>query len=96
MRCGDLAHAVPDNRIRLKTRKGDAIHQKSDTFKQVMWYSYFDDAAKMMAISVEKVKEIIDLNKKGKFPKELEAYAIVEEQKGHVESDGVDDFAAFI
>lgn len=92
----DALQHFPDNRIRLKTRKGDAIHQKSDTFKQVMWYSYFDDAAKMMAISVEKVKEIIDLNKKGKFPKELEAYAIVEEQKGHVESDGVDDFAAFI
>jgi hypothetical protein len=49
-----------------------------------------------MAISIEKVKEIMRLNKNGKFPEDLEAYAIVQDQKSHVELNGGDDFAAFI
>jgi len=92
----DALEHFPDSRIRLKTRKGDAFHQKSDTFQQVMWYSYADDSSKMMAIKVENVKEIIDLNKKGKFPKELEIYAIVQDQKSNVETDAENDYSAFI
>lgn len=92
----DALKQFPDSRIRLKTRKGDAVHQKSDTFKRVMWYSYTDNSNNMMAISVEKVKEIIKLNKSGNYPKELEAFAIQHDQKSHVETNGGDDFAAFI
>ena len=92
----DALTDFPDNKLRLKTKKGDAFHLKSDIFKKVMWYAYSDDSNNMMAISVEKVKEIINLNKKGNLPKELEAFAIQQDQKSNVEINGGDDFASFI
>ena len=92
----DALTDFPDNKLRLKTKKGDAFHLKSDIFKKVMWYAYSDDSNNMMAISVEKVKEIINLNRKGNLPKELEAFAIQQDQKSNVEINGGDDFASFI
>ena len=92
----DTLKHFPDSRTRLKTRKGDAIHQKSDVFKKVMWYSYINDSNNMMAISIDEVKKIISLNRKGKFPKELEEFAMQKESKSNIETGGGDDFASFI
>ncbi|MBU2649819.1 MAG: hypothetical protein KKA81_02695 [Bacteroidetes bacterium] len=75
-----LSH-FPDNRIALKTGKGEAIHHKSDVFKGVMWYSYVNDKSKILAIKIEKVKEIMAMNEKGVFPEKLEDYAEVTEKK---------------
>ncbi|MEJ2595725.1 MAG: regulatory iron-sulfur-containing complex subunit RicT [bacterium] len=91
----DSLKEFPDNRVILKTKKGEATHQKSDVFKKVMWYAYTNDANSMMAISVDKVKKIISLNKKGRFPKELEEFAIQKEVKSNVEVAGGDDYASF-
>lgn len=71
----------PKTDIILKTKKGDAQHQKNDVFKKVCWYSYSDDYSSMMAIPVEKVKEIIKLNKNGKLPAQLEDFAETKESK---------------
>lgn len=70
-----------DTRIVLKTKQGDAVHQKSDIFKGIMWYSYTNDKNSMMAIPAEKVKEIIENNKKGIIPDKLEDYAMLTEQQ---------------
>jgi len=71
----------PDHETILKTKKGEAEYQKADVFKRIIWYSYIDDFASMMAIPLDKVLEIIEKNKKGKVPEKLEDYAITMEQK---------------
>ena len=77
----DALKSFPDNHINLKTKKGEAFYQKSDIFKGLMWYSYVFDRGNMLAIPAEKVKEIIDMNNKGKFPEQLEDYAFSKEQR---------------
>ncbi len=54
----DALKEFPDNSIKLKTEKGEAIHQKSDVFRKIMWYSYLDDQSKMLALTIENVKQI--------------------------------------
>lgn len=76
----DALKSFPDNHIVLKTKKGDATHQKSDIFKGLMWYSYTFDRNNMMAIPAEKVKEIIENNNKGILPEQLEDFAFSKEQ----------------
>jgi len=79
----DALKDFPDNRIVLKTKKGDGIYQKIDIFKGLMWYSYPFDRNNMMAIPVKKVKEIIENNKKGVLPEQLEDFAFIKEQKNN-------------
>ena len=92
----DAQKDFPDTRLRLKTKKGQAFHQKTDVNKGIMWYAYADDSNNMMAIPVNEVKEIIKLNKNGKIPAELEKFAQHKEQKGNVEKEAENDFAIFI
>lgn len=84
--------AFSDPNIVLKFKNGDAVHQKSDVFKGIMWYSYTTDKSNIMAIPVDKVKEIIAKNKKGELPEKLEDYATTMEQhtntnEGYSEGD---------
>ena len=86
----DALKAFPDGNIVLKFANGDAIHQKNDVFKGIMWYSYTTDKGNIMAIPVDKVKEIIEMNKKGEKPEKLEDYAVTKEQhtnEGYSEKD---------
>ena len=71
--------AFSDPTIVLRFESGDAVHQKNDVFKGIMWYSYTTDKNNIMAIPVDKVKEIIALNQKGQKPKKLEDYAVTKE-----------------
>ena len=77
----DALKSFPDNHINLKTKKGEAFYQKIDIFKGLMWYSYVFDKSNMMAIPAEQVKAIIDMNRKGQFPEQLEDYAFIKEQR---------------
>ena len=77
----DAYKNFPDERTILKTKKGDAIYQKSDIFKGLMWYSYSNDRANLMAIPIDKVKEIAAGNSKGVFPEALEDFAFMEERQ---------------
>lgn len=76
----DALKAFPESNIVLKFKSGDAIHQKNDVLKGIAWYSYTNDRSNIMAIPVEKAKEIISLNKKGQKPEKLEDYAVTTEQ----------------
>ena len=84
--------AFSDPNIVLKFKEGDAVHQKNDVFKGIMWYSYTNDRGNIMAIPVDKVKEIIAMNKKGQKPTRLEDYAVTMEahtntNEGYGEAD---------
>ncbi len=91
----DALKEFPDNRIPLKTKKALARHQKSDVFKGIIWFAYTNDPNNMMAIPVEKVKEIIEMNKKNKFPEDLESFAQKMEMT-NTEKDVDFDFVGYI
>lgn len=77
----DALKDFPDYETRLKTEKGDAVCQKQDIFKGLMWYAYTDNYAAWHVLSVEQVKEIIDINKEGGLAASLEDFAIEVEQE---------------
>ena len=88
----DALKSFPDNRIPLKTKKGMARHQKSDVFKGIMWYTYNDDPANMLAIPVDKAKKIMQMNKQGKYPADLEKFA--QKMESNAEDTGNDDYVS--
>lgn len=67
----DALKNFPETELQLKTAKGNAFHQKTDIFKNIMWYSYSENPNIFIEVKTERVKEIIDLNKKGILPEEL-------------------------
>lgn len=71
----------PAPNIHLKTKKGKGFYNKIDIFKKIVWYSYANDNSTIFAIPLEKVNEIIGLNKEGKYPESLEEFAIVNQKK---------------
>ncbi|MBW7847072.1 MAG: hypothetical protein H3C41_03195 [Bacteroidales bacterium] len=75
----DAMKDFPDERTVLKTQKGDAVYQKSDVFKGLMWYSYENDRTNIMAIPIDKVKEIAEQNRQNSFPEKLEDFAFMKE-----------------
>ncbi|MCE1201000.1 MAG: hypothetical protein LWX09_02745 [Bacteroidia bacterium] len=69
----------PDERTVLRTQKGDAVYQKSDIFKGLMWFAYTNDKNNMMAIPVEQVKNIAEMNRNGSMPEKLEDFAFIKD-----------------
>lgn len=67
----DALRDFPDTSQRLETQKGAAFHQKTDIFRRKMWFSYVEEPSVFVELSVDRVKEIYALNKKGEKPAEL-------------------------
>lgn len=67
--------SFPDSNSYLKSKKGDCVHIKSDIFRNLMWYAYTNDRSNIMALSTESVKAIIEQNKKGVYPPNIEDFA---------------------
>lgn len=67
--------------VDIETEKGKAIHQKTDIFKRIIWYSYTESMDVFVPLSVERVKYLIDLNRKGKKAGELAEAKQMEEVK---------------
>jgi cell fate regulator YaaT (PSP1 superfamily) len=62
----DALEGFPSKDVRLETKSGPAFFQKSDIYRQLMWYSFDPDKLEnLTAVPVERVHEIIALNKKG-------------------------------
>jgi cell fate regulator YaaT (PSP1 superfamily) len=88
----DALKNIPDDSIALLTEKGKATHRKTDIFKRMMWYAYSDDVKEMataieggvegswVPLHVDRVKEIIDLNKENKKPADLKDEYDAEEE----------------
>lgn len=92
----DAIKKFPNSEIVLKTKKGVATHVKTDIFQKMMWYAYIEDPSHLMVIPAKKVQQIIDMNKKGKFPEKLEEFAYVQEKKTDFENVvGQDDLHRF-
>lgn len=66
----------PDSNVMLKTAKGNAVYQKTDIFKRIMWYSYQNNPMYLFALSAENVEKLIQQNKKGVIPESLDSFAM--------------------
>ena len=74
----DALKDIPKSDIKLITEKGNAICQKTDIFKRLLWYGYEKQGMNWHKISVDKANEIIALNKKGVKISSLEDYVVEE------------------
>lgn len=80
----DAIKDFPDTDKALHTQKGKAVHQKTDIFKRMMWYSYIgevkgqDQSDGWVPLPVDRVKEIIKLNKEEKKPFDLRDAAVID------------------
>jgi len=70
----DALKDFPRQDIVLKTKKGEAVFIKMDIFKRILWYTYKEDRNKWFKLTVDNVKEIIDLNKNNVSATSLEDY----------------------
>lgn len=64
----------------LELAQGRASLQKKDIFKNLMWYS-FSGSNKQYPLTIERVKEIQELNAKGEKPEDLGAVEVVASQR---------------
>lgn len=61
----------PSTKTNLTTDKGKAVYQKMDIFKNTMTFSYEDNLSHFIEVPLERVKEIMALNKEGKKADDL-------------------------
>jgi cell fate regulator YaaT (PSP1 superfamily) len=71
----DAQKDFPSREMVLKTKQGDAYHQKTDIYRGIFWYSLDNGSiTNFVPVPVERVNEIIELNKKGNIPENLTDY----------------------
>ena len=84
----DAQKDFPDTAIVLESMEESYYHFKTDVFKRLMWYSTSKDhGGRVVMLSVDRAKEIIAFNKKGKkIPKieqEITATIQADNEKGY-------------
>lgn len=67
----DAIKDIPDASTKLESKKGKAFHQKTDIFKRLMWFSYYETPDQFIPVPVNRVKEIVELNKLGEKPDDI-------------------------
>jgi len=61
----DAKKNFPDSSVVLDTENGSAYYHKSDILQGIMWYSFDSrSAVNLTPVKIDRVREIIDLNKK--------------------------------
>lgn len=71
----DALKDIPDRIESLQTEIGIARHQKTDIFKKLMWFAY-PNTEDWIPLKVDRVKEIMAMNKKGQKPVNLKEEAV--------------------
>lgn len=78
----EAVKSFPSTDVKLQLKTGVAYHAKSDIFKGLMWYSTRDgNISKFYCLEVDRVHEIIAMNKEGKKPETLGDFEFEEELK---------------
>lgn len=85
----DAIKDFPDANVKLEAEKGKAFHQKTDIFKRVMYFSYTEEPDTFIAVSVDRVKEIIEMNKNGTKPDDIAEEIEEEETKKEPDYENV-------
>lgn len=84
--------------VKLETEKGRAFHQKTDIFKRTMFFSYTNEPDNFIPLSVDRVKEIIEMNKTGLKPDDLGvkmAMKVIEKKPDYENVVGQDSLTRF-
>lgn len=71
----DALKAFPKSDVKLYTEKGNAVCQKTDIFKGLIWYAYEGEWMNWHVITTAQANEIIEKNKKKEKVASLEEYA---------------------
>jgi cell fate regulator YaaT (PSP1 superfamily) len=71
----DALKDIPDRVDSLQTEIGVARHQKTDIFKKLMWFAY-PNTEDWIPLKVDRVKEIMAMNKRGQKPINLKEEAV--------------------
>jgi cell fate regulator YaaT (PSP1 superfamily) len=95
----DALHDFPEvNNVKLETERGRAFHQKTDIFRRTMFFSYTDEPDNFIPLPVDRVKEIIEMNKNSVKPADLlikAATKIVEKKPDYENVVGQDSLTRF-
>ncbi|WP_044117781.1 PSP1 domain-containing protein [Alkaliflexus imshenetskii] len=95
----DAQQDFPNTAFPLETEDGTYYHFKTDVFKRLMWYTPDrDHAGKIVMLTVDKVKEVVALNKKGKRVKNLSDEApapVVQKEIGYQNVVGQESITRF-
>ncbi len=75
----DALKDIPTIDAPLKTKKGIATLQKTDIFKKIMWFG-FEKETNWYPVEIQKVLEIIELNKQNIIPESLEILTVQDEK----------------
>ncbi|MFQ5334495.1 MAG: stage 0 sporulation family protein [Flavobacteriales bacterium] len=75
----EAMNEFPRNNIKLRTKEGIASLQKTDIFSRVLWYAYEKSPDHFIALALERVLEVIEMNKNGIKPESLKQYALQRE-----------------
>lgn len=68
----DALKDIPEvNNVKLETEKGRAFHQKTDIFRKRMFFSYTHEPDNFIQLTVDRVKEVMEMNKEGNKPADL-------------------------
>lgn len=74
---------IPKIEREVQTQRGNARLQKTDIFRKLMWFAYNGDESNWHKIEIDRVKHILELNKKGEKPA-----ALTEEEEIALEEAG--------
>ncbi len=91
----DALKGIPELEQPITTLRGDAVLQKTDIFKKIMWFAYRDDITSWRPISVERVNAILAQNKSGKKPATLEVDEQVIKGASHEEKKEKEELSRF-
>jgi cell fate regulator YaaT (PSP1 superfamily) len=93
----DALKEFPSLKAKLELKDGTAFAQKVDIFKGVMWYTTKSDPTKFIEVPVERVNEILAMNKEGKKPSALVEHEYAEPVVKHDYENvvGQDDLTRF-
>ncbi len=82
----------PDTRKSLEMANGTAVHIKTDVFKRLMWYLVRGEKnSSIVCLSVDKVFELLEMNKKGTKIQNISDFVQQEEEKVEIEYSNVDE-----
>lgn len=86
------------NNVKLETEAGRAFHQKTDIFRRTMFFSYTHEPDNFIPLPVDRVKEIMEMNKNSLKPADLlikVAPKIIEKKPDYENVVGQDSLTRF-
>ncbi|MBR1799362.1 MAG: hypothetical protein IJ761_05630 [Bacteroidales bacterium] len=86
----DAIKDFPPANTPIRFKKGLALYRKTDVFRGIMWYAY-EGQGDLFALPVDKVKEIIEMNRNHTYPEQMEDYQVELMSTGALQQESTDE-----